>query len=160
MSNLSKALSMTYDRCKSRPRLVLDFVFWLLFGWYCRFCAGIFVWIINIVHLPITLIGWGHRIFLETYGLPIDGWMLFFGSGCYIIFGNNCFFGKTSLYWILDIPYFTETDVLETAKTAVSNKLSIPQIESGFDFWRERQAQRKEVYTIFPAIRHLWNFSE
>ena len=87
---------------------VLDWVFLLAFGLFCRPCAGFFIWILNIAFLPFTIWGWILRIFLETYGAIIDGWLLLFkGNGCYLGFGHNCWFKpERSLRTVLDIPLF------------------------------------------------------
>ena len=87
---------------------IIDWVFLFSFGLFCVPCAGIFIWALNILLLPFTIWGWIMRIFLETFALPIDGWLLFFkGNGCYLGFGHNCWLKPDrSLRTVLDIPLF------------------------------------------------------
>ena len=69
----------------------LDWVFLLTLGLFCKPCAGIFIWIINIAMLPLVLLGWLQKAFLDTFGLIIHGWMLLFNfSGCYLFIGHHC----------------------------------------------------------------------
>lgn len=140
---------------------VLDFVFWLLFGWYCSFCAGLFIWIVNLIHLPFTLLGWIQRIFLETFSFFIDGWMLFFGgSGCYLFIGYDCLLPSSSMYWILDIPWFTSdvdgkfpgTSLLATMTEHVT---TIPEVNSFEEFWQIRSEHRKSFNQLIPGLREI-----
>ena len=71
---------------------LLDWVFLGIFYW-CGYCAGFFIWIINIALLPFTVWGMLQRLYLEVFSLMIDGWMLFFGgSGCFLRYGHHCWF--------------------------------------------------------------------
>jgi len=132
----------------------LDIVFWLLFGWYCSFCAGIFVWLVNLVHLPFTLWGWFQRAFLEIFGFIVDGWMLFFGwSGCFIFIGKDCYLQSWDMYWALDIPWFTKRDDrIQALAAKVEEKLSIPTINEPMDFWRIREKHRREFMSLIPGV--------
>ena len=87
---------------------VLDWIFLFTFGLFCIPCAGFFIWAINIAMLPFTIFGWIFRIILETFALPVDGWMLPLGlSGCYLNWGHQCWFkADRSLRNVLDIPLF------------------------------------------------------
>jgi len=131
-----------------------------LFGWYCPLCASIFVWIVNIVHLPLTVLGWIQRFFLETFALPIDGWMLLVGNGCYLFFGNDCLLPNSSLYWILDIPWFTK-DITRTAKSAnpfasiTKQATSLPKVDSFSQFWSVRDERRRSLHETIPVLREL-----
>ena len=138
----------------------LDILFWALFGWYCSFCAGIFVWIVNILHLPFTILGWLQRLFLETFSFIIDGWMLFFGNGCYLFFGNDCLLQSSEMFWILDIPWFT-TDVdakipsTSLMSTITEQVTTIPEITSFSHFWQVRGEHRKNFQAMIPVLREL-----
>ena len=92
---------------------ILDWVFLLTFGLFCVPCAGFFIWGLNIALLPFTIWGWLMRIFLETFGLFIDGWLLLFkGNGCFLLWGHNCWFKpETNLRTVLDIPLFFSDDI-------------------------------------------------
>ena len=90
---------------------IIDWPFWLLFSWWCMPCAGVFIWLINIVMLPFHIFAWLQRLRLETYGLMVDGWLLFFNfSGCYLRFGRQCFWdrsiGNRSIRTAMDMPLF------------------------------------------------------
>lgn len=56
--------------------------------------AYLFIWIVNLVFLPVTFAFWAYRIGIETIGLLFDGWLLLFGSGCYLRWGPDCWFAK------------------------------------------------------------------
>lgn len=87
---------------------VLDWVFLFTFGLFCTPCAGFFIWVVNIAFLPFSIWGYIYRFFLEIYGLFIDGWMLPFGNGCFLRWGNQCWLQRDfSTRKALDIPLFT-----------------------------------------------------
>ena len=116
---------------------VIDWVFLLTLGLFCHKCAGFFIWTFNIALIPFTLIGFFQRFLLETYALVVDGWMLFFwGSGCYLRFGHDCFINKrvkdrnTRTYF--DIPWFSDIEQL----------FSIPEIEKASDIINIRRSNR------------------
>lgn len=140
----------------------LDLVFWLLFGWYCSFCAGVFVWIVNIVHLPITILGWIQRIFMETFGLIVDGWLLFLGNGCYLFFGGDCILPSSSMYWILDIPWFTKDVKIPgiNLQTEAEKVVTIPEVNSFEKFWELRGESRRNFNAIVPGLREVQGFFE
>ena len=70
---------------------IIDWVFLLTIGLVCKFCAGIFIWVINIAMIPLMILAWVQRAFLETFSFIIDGWMLVFNwSGCYLNIGRHC----------------------------------------------------------------------
>ena len=139
---------------------LLDWVFFLLFGWYCSFCAGIFIWIINIAHLPFTIWGWINRIFLETFGAIIDAWMLLFNwSGCYLFIGSHCWWWSDfSLYGALDIPWFTNVDNIPDAAQLIA-KISPQPVESE-DFWAIRNQARREFLNLMPIVRQFMIVSD
>lgn len=137
---------------------LLDFTFWLLFGWYCSFCAGFFIWIINLVHLPFTIWGWFQRIFLEIFSFMIDGWMLFFGSGCFIWWGNDCRMMGWGMYWALDIPWYTSNDFGgESLVATINEKLTIPEIKEPMDFWTVREKSRAEFMSLIPVVGEIYS---
>jgi len=74
---------------------LIDWLWWLIFGFYCEVCAYVFIWIFNIIFLPLTLIGWIYRLHIETIGFLFDGWMLFInGEGCYLRWGRYCWLAR------------------------------------------------------------------
>ena len=74
---------------------IIDWLWWLIFGFYCEVCAYVFIWIFNIIFLPFTLIGWTYRLQIESIGFLFDGWMLFFnGEGCYLRWGRYCWLAR------------------------------------------------------------------
>lgn len=94
---------------------IIDWIWIGLFVWWCKTCAVIFIWIFNIAFLPFHIFGWLQRFRLETFGLLVDGWMLFFrGSGCYINWGRHCWFKRRlkdrNYRTIWDIPIMNRED--------------------------------------------------
>jgi len=135
----------------------LDFVFWLLFGWYCSFCAGVFIWLVNLIHLPFTIWGWFQRIFLEIFSFIVDGWMLLFGSGCFIWWGNDCRLMGWDMYWALDIPWYTTDDFGASLAAVIDEKLTIPEIKEPMDFWTVREKSRREFMSMIPLVGDVYN---
>ena len=131
---------------------ILDWVFWLLFGWYCPACAGIIIWIINIAYLPFWLMAWVQRLIYETYTLPIDGWMLFFGfSGCYLFIGKHCWY--TPGIWTDDYMYDMDMPLLIDTDGFTNGFLRLvtpPAIEKGSDIIHTRRSFRKEIFGALP----------
>ena len=74
---------------------VVDWAFLLTIGLLCKPCAGFFIWIVNIAHIPFTIWGWLMTILLEVFAFRIDGWMILFkGSGCFLRYGRHCWAAK------------------------------------------------------------------
>lgn len=140
----------------------LDLVFFLLFGWYCSFCAGLFIWTINLIHLPFTIWGWLQRAFLEVFGGMIDGWLLLFDfSGCFIFIGHNCYLQGWSMYRALDIPFFTkDVDGVQSLRTKIDEKLTVPKIEKPMDFWKVREQHRREFMVAIPVVGEVYTAVE
>ena len=133
---------------------ILDWVFLFTFGLFCVPCAGFFIWGLNIALLPLTIWGWLMRIFLETFGLIIDGWLLFFkGNGCYLLWGHNCWLRpEMNLRTILDIPLFFSDEV----KTSFLELVGPPQgLERPADIIRVRRAHRKGLLGATPIIGEM-----
>lgn len=139
---------------------LLDWVWLGLFFW-CDFCAGVMIWLINILMLPFHIWGWMQRFHLETYGLVVDGWMLFFGfSGCYLAFGKHCWlkadWGNTRE--AIDIPLmFTNPGGMLTEGTSADSDDNIssffmpPKLESGEDLMAYRRNSRANWFKYFPG---------
>ena len=126
---------------------LLDWVWLGLFFW-CKFCAGFFIWLINIAMLPFHILGWLMRFRLETYGAVVDGWLLILGgSGCYLRFGKHCWFNKRAkdrklrTYW--DIPLLFDGD-------SISSLFAPPQLEHYSDVRRVGAQKREILYEIMP----------
>ena len=133
---------------------VLDFVWLGLFFW-CRSCAGIFIWLINIAFLPFHIFGWLMRFRLETYGAIVDGWLLLLnGSGCYLQFGRHCWFNPTfnnrhlRTYW--DIPLLW-LDKFAAAKAT----LSPPKLEHYSDVRKVGAQKRQVIFDLMPNAFHV-----
>ena len=137
---------------------VLDWVFLLTFGLFCVPCAGFFIWILNVALLPVTILGWVMRFFLETVGLVVDGWMLLLGgSGCYMRWGHQCWFKRErSLRTILDIPLFmTEPDSLNTLKDMVVDYLLPKKITTRSEILVTRRMHRKNRIAAIPILGEI-----
>jgi hypothetical protein len=88
--------------------LLLDLVFLAIFAFY-KPIAFVFIWIFNVVQLPIALFGYTYRLLFETMGFVIDFWLLFAkGDGCYLRWGKNCFNSKR-------LPFRTNATYLDMA---------------------------------------------
>jgi len=75
--------------------LLLDGLWWLIFGFFCKPCAYVFIWIFNIALLPLHVMFWYQRLHLELIGFIMDFWTLFFGGdGCFLRWGQDCWFAK------------------------------------------------------------------
>lgn len=140
----------------------LDIAFFILFGWYCGFCAGLFIWAVNLVHLPFSIWGFLQQVFLEIFSFIIDGWMLLFGSGCFIFIGPDCYLQGWSTYLALDIPWFTRDKVAQrrqSLRAKLDEKLTIPQINSPMEFWTVREKHRAEFMSMIPLVGDVYNFA-
>ena len=89
--------------------LVIDSLVRLLLGSWCKPCAWVVIWVVNVPGIIFWFFGGLWRIVVQTWGLPVDGWMLLFeGSGCYLRFGHDCRYVKrfkNRSYWeIFDVP--------------------------------------------------------
>jgi len=87
---------------------IMDLFIRLFLGTFCKPCAWLAIWTFKLPTFPIIIFGWAFRIMIETMGLMVDGWMLFFGgSGCYLRWGHDCWFAKRfkdrSYYQIADL---------------------------------------------------------
>lgn len=137
---------------------ILDFVFMWTIGLICVPCAGIFIWIINLVHLPFTLWGFIYRVLLETFGLIVDGWLLLFNfSGCYIFIGRHCNRADSWLDW-LDIPVYTKDPVEEGENryiSALKNIFVPPALSDADDIRAVRKANREPLLDMIPAVKFL-----
>ena len=71
----------------------------LALGTICKPCAWLAIWAFKLPTFPFIILGWFFRIMIESMGLMVGGWMLFFGgSGCYLRWGHNCWFVKRFKY--------------------------------------------------------------
>jgi len=129
----------------------LDWVFLGLFFW-CKFCAGIFIWTINIAMLPFMIWGWLQRAYLETFGLIVDGWMLIFNfSGCYLRFGRHCWYVKRAkhrnmrTFW--DIPIMNTDPGIQSLTAAITS----PTVTDKEEFLQIRRANRRLLTDALPG---------
>ena len=80
-----------------------------LIGSWSKLLAYVFIFPVKIVLLPFTFFGWAYRIFFAVAKFPINGWMLFFGNGCFLRWGNDCSAKKWSereYYNIFTLPWW------------------------------------------------------
>ena len=96
--------------------LVLDWLFLFTLGLVCKPCASLLIWIVNLIYLPFYVLAYIRKVWLETFGLVIDGWMMIFNfSGCYIMFGRHCWARRSNWLWTYyDIPFFKRLADRET----------------------------------------------
>jgi len=79
---------------------------------------------------------------LETYGLFIDGWLLFFNfSGCYLRWGKQCFFDRKfknrTLRSYMDMPLFFSDE-----RDKIQSLLTFPDLKKPDDILKIRQSNR------------------
>lgn len=68
---------------------ILDWIFLGIFFWF-KPIAYVFIWIINVAQLPINIFGWLNEFLTGLHKLPLEFWMWFFGDGCFLRWGKNC----------------------------------------------------------------------
>ena len=118
---------------------ILDWVFLYTVGLVCRPCAGIFIWILNILFLPLMILGYVQRLYYETFGLVIDGWMLAFKfSGCYWIFGHHCWHTPRpkhrNMRTLWDIPLLWWNGDINSLGEEIIRSVTPPVVESSDEF--------------------------
>ena len=131
---------------------VVDWALLLTLGLVCRSCAGFFIWVINIAHLPFTIWGWAMTIMLEVFAFPIDGWMLLFGgSGCFFRWGKHCWFrklnnkGDVRSYWNIPVLSADTNAEINQGIQELDNLFKFPQLEKNSDILRVRHQSRKNL---------------
>ena len=129
----------------------LDWVFLGLFFW-CKFCAGLFIWTYKLAFLPFTIWGWFQRAYLETFGLIVDGWMLIFNfSGCYLRFGRHCWYAKRAKHrnmrTYFDIPIMHTNPDIQSLTAAFAP----PTIETKEEFMQLRRQNRRLMTSALPG---------
>ena len=110
---------------------ILDWVILFTIGLVSKKLAYFLIWIVNMVSLPVWLLGGLMRLVTELVTLPIDGWLLLFGNGCFLRWGGNCQFaegrnGRTK--W--DLPFYL-INPLETQGSVSENidkRLNAPDL--------------------------------
>ena len=141
---------------------ILDFVFLYTIGLVCRPCAGIFIWILNIALLPVMILGYIQRLYLETFGLIIDGWMLAFKfSGCYWKFGHHCWHTPRAKHrnmrTLWDIPLMAVITGDVSLADGIVDAFTPPKIESDEHFLEVRAANRSVLLEMLPGYRVMSN---
>ena len=134
---------------------ILDFVFLYTIGLVCRPCAGIFIWVLNILMLPLMILGYVQRLYYETFGLVIDGWLLAFKfSGCYWKFGHHCWHTPRAKHrnmrTFFDIPLLIisgEGNIVE----AIIEAVTPPEISNSGEFREVRAAHRQPLLEALPG---------
>jgi hypothetical protein len=61
-----------------------------LIGSWFKPLAYAFILPIKLALLPFSLIGGLLNVFFAVFTFPITGWMLVFGNGCFLRWGNDC----------------------------------------------------------------------
>ena len=141
---------------------ILDFVFLYTIGLVCKPCAGIFIWILNILLLPIMILGYIQRLYYETFGLVIDGWMLAFKfSGCYWKFGHHCWHvpraKHRNMRTLWDIPLLIATGETDSLLDAIKEAVTPPEITSSAEFRDVRAANREPLLRALPGYNVINN---
>ena len=79
--------------------VIFDYFWYLIFFAFCKPCAYIFVWLLNIPTIPLHVMYWYQRLMLELIGFIFDFWTLFFnGDGCFLRWGRDCWLAKRMKY--------------------------------------------------------------
>lgn len=75
--------------------LIYDWLWYGIFFAWCKPCAWVFIWLLNIPMLVLHLPYYYQRVQLELVGFIFDGWTLFVGGdGCFARWGQDCWFAK------------------------------------------------------------------
>ena len=139
----------------------LDWTLTLLFnysiGLVCAPCAGVFIWIINIVMLPFWVLGWIFRFMLETIGLLADGWLLIFNfSGCYMFIGRHCgLLNPKFTPWRFDIPILNSLGMGEGFIATIKSLTKPPEINTTSDILKARHNNRMNMFQGTPIMGTL-----
>lgn len=94
--------------------LIYDWVWYGIFFAWCKPCAWIFIWLLNIPQLLLHIPYYWQRLQLELVGAIFDGWTLIIGGdGCFARWGQDCWFAKRMkerdhMSW-LDLVWLTTT---------------------------------------------------
>lgn len=134
----------------------LDWLFIGIFFWF-KPIAYVFIWIINVAQLPINMIGWGNEFLTGLHKLPLEFWMWFFGDGCFLRWGKNCWtdwrLPFRSDRTFMDISIFGKdldvAPIAEPSKPAFTNKSA----------WSTDFAQRFGFDDITASIEQ-WNLEQ
>ena len=140
---------------------VLDWVFLITFGLFCKPCAALFIWIINLAMLPLMFLGMLQRLWIQTFGMVVDGWLILLGgSGCVYRFGKHCWLGgrfrQRPLRHKLDIPWFTSLITPEPVGQTFLKMVTPPKIEKQSDILRAGHAGRTALWHLLPG-GHAWH---
>ena len=126
---------------------LIDWVFVFSFGLFCKPCAAIFIWLINIVYIPFYVMALALRFITETWGLLVDGWLLAFGlSGCYMFIGKHCGLLRPKGYRTkMDLPVLSALMAGDSDELwqQVKNLVTLPTIKSNAEFLQVRHENRK-----------------
>ena len=137
---------------------ILDWVFLFTVGLVCKPCAGLFIWILNILMLPLMILGYVQRLYYETFGLVIDGWLLLFNfSGCYWKFGHHCWhtprMKHRNMRTLFDIPLLIATGETDDLIGIIVDAVTPPDISSSDEFREVRAAHRQPLLEALPGYR-------
>ena len=138
---------------------ILDWVFIILFFW-APIIAKIFIWIINIAHLPFTILGYIDKVRYDLFAFFIEGWMLLFNfSGCFVFIGRHCsWFGESNYRTYLDIPIFWKYDDGTTVVDRMQSLVMPPaleSVESVEDIHRVRATAHKVIADLTPLSTEI-----
>ena len=65
-------------------------IFRFLVGSWLKPLAYAFIFPMKLLLSPFTLIGGLSNVFFAIFTFPLTGWMLLFGNGCFLRWGNDC----------------------------------------------------------------------
>jgi hypothetical protein len=136
---------------------LLDFgLDWMFYGIFFFFkpLAYVFIWIINVAQSPLNLIGWVNEFLSGLHKLPIEFWMWFFGDGCFLMWGKNCWTDMIPEYrstmTAMDISIFTKSVEMPHA----TDHPSTPKWSPGSS-WDQNFGQRFSFDNIKKAIEEF-----
>ena len=139
--------------------LIYDWFWYGIFFKFCKPCAYIFIWLLNIPMMFLQFPWYYLRLQLELVGFIFDGWMLFIGGdGCFARWGQDCWFAKrvkkrnaltvTDLVWLMAAqPALTRPSMWMESydnDSSIMTKLGFPGSKNQFE--RQMYSRRDQVH--------------
>ena len=124
--------------------LIWDWLWYGIFFAFCKPCAYIFIWLLNIPMMFLHFPWYYLRLQLELVGFIFDGWTLFIGGdGCFLRWGQDCWFAKK----VKERNHITWTDLVWLTMTP-----AVPQNTLRVTPWKEDDLSYAEMFN-FPGSR-------